>query len=295
MLVHSRGFGTDRIFLGAALEIFRANPLYAFKFTLRNTWHFIFDPGYGHSRYNELPFHKQGRFFPMLSYAHWTEPIWDRVAKELQFDTYVAQPVALQHSFQYIQTWWNLYFNKMVTITNYLLVLAWATMVLGFLGMIWKAPTLQAICRISHADILMPPTLAASTLFLYNVAVTSAVAEPAIRYVYMLWALRLLIAGFGLAALFAIAGSFGTGGLNVARRLGAGTLGGSGWASTKAAPLHLQVAWIVQENKASNALLARAFAPRLVVSGLTALMIVSFGSWALYMILGVEQMVIPAG
>ena len=57
------GASDDRIMLRATLEIARTHPGLILEYFTRNLLHFIFDPGYKHSRYNTYPFGPEGLFF----------------------------------------------------------------------------------------------------------------------------------------------------------------------------------------------------------------------------------------
>ena len=54
----------DQFFLDVAKEIARAYPWYIVRYSMRNLWHALFDPGYATTRYNTLGFIKTGGEFP---------------------------------------------------------------------------------------------------------------------------------------------------------------------------------------------------------------------------------------
>jgi len=57
----------DRVMLGAAWEIARAHPGLVARYSIRNLYHFIFDPGYAHTRFNLSPFSSTGlNFLPSI-------------------------------------------------------------------------------------------------------------------------------------------------------------------------------------------------------------------------------------
>ncbi len=98
----------DRVLLAASLEIARTHPIMILRYSLRNFLHFIFAPGYAHTRYNFKPFSPVGLvFFPTYSLvAPEFAQLPARAAREITFDSVSLRPQMIGSVLDAIQNAW---------------------------------------------------------------------------------------------------------------------------------------------------------------------------------------------
>jgi hypothetical protein len=202
----------DRVMLRAASEIAHAYPDLMIRYFFRNLSHFVFRPGYAHTRYNLNPFGSIGlAFHPADEYADPHEVMklaarGDRAAREAQFNPLLQQPTVVRKLFYIVhQVWLRLYFGA-VGVTGALMCVAWATAIAGLANILRSrrlrlAPQTEPWPSKALAfadDRFVVCVFIASLLFGYNAVVTAAFAEPNFRYHEMVELQTILIAGFGL-------------------------------------------------------------------------------------------------
>jgi hypothetical protein len=195
----------DQFFLEIAKEIARAYPWYIVRYSMRNLWHALFDPGYATTRYNTLGFIKTGGEFPPSTQG-WgvrsEDPVvqyGSRAAREMEYFQLKVQPLAIQQIFSTVEILFLEHFHKYVWVTAVPLVIAWIGAFFGLLC--WAFPRWR-ICgplMTTGGDKLMAPVIAASALLLYEDLATSMFSQPVYRYFHMTEPWRLVIAGYGLA------------------------------------------------------------------------------------------------
>jgi hypothetical protein len=204
----------DQFFLDVAKEIARAYPLYIVKYSMRNLWHALFDPGYATTRYNTLGFIKTGGEFMPDSQGwgtHSEDPVTQygsRAAREMEYFQLKTQPAAIQKFFSVVQIFFLENFHKYVWITAVPIIMAWIGAFSG--ALCWVVPR-KRFCRVlsnNGVDKLMAPIIAASALLLYDDLATAMFSQPLYRYFHMTEPLRLVIAGFGVVFVINALSSF---------------------------------------------------------------------------------------
>jgi hypothetical protein len=189
----------DRVLLRAALEIARAHPAMMLRYPARNLFHFIFEPGYSHTRYNFKPFSPVGLvFFPSQSpVAGDVSSLPAQAARELNFDSLGPRPALLDWLLTTVQELWLNLYRTEAAILAYLMAATWAVAVIGLTGFdrLW-ARRKNPVDRALVASIVMT-----SLVFIYNAAVTAVFAEPDFRYREMVDLQAILIAGLGLVSI----------------------------------------------------------------------------------------------
>jgi hypothetical protein len=198
----------DNVLLSAAFEIVRAYPAVILRYSARNFFHFIFDPGYSHTRYNFNPFRPVGLiFFPAdAPIAGDLSLLSAQAVREINFDSAWSRPATVDQLLDKIKrVWWHLY-RTMITVLSYLMVATWAVGIAGLAGFErWrskrKSPdATKAAGAPTLSGALVASIVIASLVFLYNAAVTAVFVEPDFRYREMVDLQAILIAGLGLAS-----------------------------------------------------------------------------------------------
>ena len=108
------GANSDRLMLDATFEIAKAHPDLILKYFVRNLIHFIFNPGYKHSRYNLNPFSPEGLFFlPAVGdVSRGAASLPPRVFRELKFNSLSRQPVIIRNLFESVRSAWKQYYTR---------------------------------------------------------------------------------------------------------------------------------------------------------------------------------------
>lgn len=194
----------DRVLLHAAFEIARAYPGLIVRYFMRNLLHFIFDPGYKHSRYDSdmLPWRAEGvAFFPAKNDLLGVEEGFSgRPAREVTFDPLSRQRGIVILMFNTIGKGWPKLYPYEVRITSVLMCAAWISTgiaLLHFLGGARGTAVSDKRKGLQFTRGLIPSITIASLLFGYNAAVTALFVDPDTRYRLMVDLQVLLIAGLG--------------------------------------------------------------------------------------------------
>jgi len=199
----------DQVALKAALEIIRAHPELIIRYSARNFFHFIFSPGYAHTRYNLNGFSAVGlRFYPEdgLIADGEAEILPPRVIREARFDPLSKEPDVVRHLFDGIVSVWIKAYRKFVYVAAILMFVAWLSVVVSIAVIAQKyfRRRAQAERKLQNMfvfqDEFIGCVLIASGLLVYNAAVTAIFAEPDFRYRHMVDLQALLVAGLGLLA-----------------------------------------------------------------------------------------------
>lgn len=167
----------DRVLLDAGMELAAAHPLMTARYTLRNLWLFLVNPGWQHSRYNVQRLNYGGLdFLPAIN------------GPPDRYERAVLGEAATDLTPARIPEW---------------LVVSWkAACKLGVpLGMLLVA---AAWLRISATRVSAPLVAAfavVTLLILYEAAVSSVFAEPSYRYANFIITLRVLASGFAAVVL----------------------------------------------------------------------------------------------
>jgi hypothetical protein len=209
----------DRIILNAALEIARAYPDLIIRYFLRNLYHFMFDPGYAHTRFNLNPFGQIGlHFYPAVGEldAHELTVFKAQAAREVSFNPLPRQPDMVRYLFSEIHRGWENYFHReALRIVGVLMCVAWAAAFAGLTHMLFSQRSrltpqseFRRINVLAFADSRFVTCVIITSLLLgYNAAVTAMFAEPDFRYRDMAELQADLIAGFGLFSIQQLVGS----------------------------------------------------------------------------------------
>jgi hypothetical protein len=194
----------DRLMLRAAGEIVRAHPGLVLRYAMRNLFHFIFDPGYAHTRYNLNRFRLMGLpFFPAVGNVEAGEAaaIAPRAAREAQFDPLVQQRQIVRDLFHATQRLWERHYRRLVRLLAGLMCAAWATAIVALAYLLLGRGNASAR-RIGLPDgRLLACIVIASLVFGYNAAVTSVFVDPDFRYRQMVDLPAVVLAGFGVVSI----------------------------------------------------------------------------------------------
>jgi hypothetical protein len=199
----------DHVLLAASLEIARTHPIMILRYCLRNFLHFIFAPGYAHTRYTFKPFSPVGLiFFPATSIVSPDfAQLPARAVREINFDSVSPRPQMIGWLLNVIQRVWAKLYRAEAFILACLMVAAWITVAARVAepSRMWPSrlhlDKPDSAAALLLADGLVHSIIIASLLLIYNAAVTSVLAEPDFRYREMVDLPVVLIAGLGLATI----------------------------------------------------------------------------------------------
>jgi hypothetical protein len=171
----------DRTLLRATLEIVAAHPGYFAAYTLRGAAHFLFAPGYAHTRYNTHGYSPVGqRFYP-------EETDLTEVAKfPARAQAELGRPAPFPALMAGIASLWVPAYGTYIGITSILMIVGWLS-------------ALAAPSQFTRA--FLGCFAAATLLLLYNALIVGAFVDPDYRYEAMVLVLRGLVAGFAILAL----------------------------------------------------------------------------------------------
>jgi hypothetical protein len=197
----------DRVLLAASLEMARANPMLIVRYSTRNLVHFIFEPGYKHSRYNLNPFRPEGLFFyPAVgNVAGATFPLPARAIREITLDPVSHEPFIVHRVFSVIETAWLASYRTGEVVMAVLMCAAWlaaaANLLRAVRGQAAMAAAPPSTGVLAFAAALTASIVISSLVFGYNAAVTAIFAEPDFRYRQAADLQGIIIAGLGVIAL----------------------------------------------------------------------------------------------
>jgi hypothetical protein len=199
----------DRVLLAAALEIARAYPGLILRYSVRNLIHFVFSPGYKHSRYNLNPFRPEGLvFYPAYGdVSSQVEALPAQSVREVNFDPVRHEPFIVHRLFSAIQTAWLKAYTTDAAIIAWLMCVAWGTAAVGLVQAVRSPPRPVSAVEsnlgrvVVFDNALVASIVIGSLVFGYNAAVTSVFAEPDFRYRQIADLQAILIAGLGLISM----------------------------------------------------------------------------------------------
>jgi hypothetical protein len=199
----------DHVLLAAALEIARTHPSLILRYSVRNFFHFIFDPGYKHSRYNLNPFRPEALpFFPAEAAVDENITAFPaRAVRELSFDPVLHEPSIVYLLFKAMQRAWLRSYKTEVVIIAWLMCVAWVTAAVRLVQVVRPRAKSAAMTEpnsgglVKSDNALVASIVIASLVFGYNAAVTAVFAEPDFRYRLASDLQAIVIAGLGLIAI----------------------------------------------------------------------------------------------
>ena len=199
----------DRVLFAAALEIARAYPSLILRYSVRNLVHFVFSPGYKHSRYNLNPFRPEGLvFYPAYGdVSSQVEALPAQAVREVNFNASPHEPFIVHRLFSVIQTVWLKAYMTDAAIIAWLMCVAWVTVAVGLVRAVRLSPRPVPAVELNSARVivfdnaLVASIVIGSLVFGYNAAVTSVFAEPDFRYRQIADSQAILIAGLGLISM----------------------------------------------------------------------------------------------
>lgn len=200
----------DQFYLDVAKEIALSNPWYVVRYSARNLWHAVFDPGYGFARYNATGYARYEIDY-MPATQGWgvrsEDPVTQygkRAEREMEYFQLKDQSQIIQRIFDAVSWRWVKYFPLYLWATAALIIAAWIGVLVA--GLCWAAPRSADCQALKHTGIdkLVAPVVAASALLLYEDLATAMFSQPNHRYFHMTEPLRFIIVGFGIAFLMAL-------------------------------------------------------------------------------------------
>jgi hypothetical protein len=206
----------DRVLLAATFEMARADPMLILRYSIRNLMHFIFDPGFKHSRYNLNPFRPEGLWFFPATGDVAGSTVWlpKPAVRELTLDPTWHEPRIFHRMFSWVETAWLKNYKTAVFVMACLMSAAWLAVAANLVGAVRRrtAASSASTGRFAFTSTLIASIVIASLVFGYNAAVTSIFAEPDFRYRQAADLQAIVIAGLGVVALsqwaaFAFAGN----------------------------------------------------------------------------------------
>jgi hypothetical protein len=197
----------DRILLSASFEMARANPTLILRYSMRNLIHFVFSPGYKHSRYNLNPFRRERLvFYPLQGdISGDTSSLPMRAVRELTLDPAAHEPRLFHRLLDWIYFVWFRTYGISVIIMACLMSVAWLAASASLASALRHRPV-TVVSAESRNLFAIEGTLVASIVitslvFGYNAAVTAVFAEPDFRYRQAADLQAIVISGLGLIVL----------------------------------------------------------------------------------------------
>jgi hypothetical protein len=197
----------DRTLLHATFEMARAEPTLILRYSMRNFAHFLFNPGYKHSRYNLNPFRPEGLYF----YPATSNISGDilglpaQAARELTLDVAPHEPFIFRGLFSVVQAIWTKTYETNVGIVAWLMSVAWLAAAASLVRTVRDRQTAAVAADsarlLGNSSALVASIVIASLVFGYNAAVTSIFAEPDFRYRQAADLQAIVIAGLGVIVL----------------------------------------------------------------------------------------------
>jgi hypothetical protein len=195
----------DHVLLLAALEIARAYPLMMLRYSTRNFLHFIFEPGYSHTRYNFKPFSEVGLvFFPDEGpVAGDISALSARAIREVRFDSRWQRPAIVDWLLYVVQETWQKFYRSWAADVAYLMTITWVIGIAGLAGFErrWSRRNNASEPDAALSGAVVASIVIASLGFLYNAAVTAVFAEPDFRYREMDDLPAILTVGLGVVSI----------------------------------------------------------------------------------------------
>ena len=201
------GRNSDKLLLHTSVEVAMARPLFVLKYTLRNFWDLLYDPGWGHGRFTTLPRGRSGLTFPMggPSSRSMGDTIGERAPpralKELQFIPLVRAPAFVRDLYFVTVDLWHESYLTLSKIFFGLMVVTWISTVIGLLARLQRWPKLRRWSRIWLSEKVIDLSLGMSILLLANVGITALLVDPQFRYDFSLLPFKIMLSGIGACVL----------------------------------------------------------------------------------------------
>jgi hypothetical protein len=200
----------DRVMRQAAWEMAWANPTLILRYTTRNLFHFVFKPGYDHSRYTLNPFGpEQLSFLPSVDVLapDALASLMPRAVRELRVTNTLRRPFFVRVIYGRLEELWLSLYRTYVALLSGFMCVAWATALFSagrYVVIRWSKPADTALQQgkyIFFPEGLITSILMASLLFSYDTVLTALFVEPDFRYRQMADLQATLIAGLGLISI----------------------------------------------------------------------------------------------
>lgn len=191
----------DKFFVQASWEIFSKYPWYPIAFTARNMWYFLYNPGYGHSRYNAYPFGKQGvqsTFEFDGENAKQYLNITQRGKNELEFPFYDKQPKFLQDIYNEMKAVYVNYYDSISHVMFYFIFIAMIAATMWFLRNVLSFRFFKKIACSSVLEKSFGPIVSVGGILIQSMVIVCMFAEPTYRYHHFIIPLKVIVAFYGL-------------------------------------------------------------------------------------------------
>jgi hypothetical protein len=197
----------DHVFLMASIEAALAHPLYVIKFTLRNAWQLLYDPGWVHAQNTIEPLIKgEHPLFPFggdttAGQGNVEDRTPDPAFREVSYIPLSRQPEWLKEFYYAIEKAWVDSYHPLTEISCYLILVTWFATCIGFLYRIFRTPALARWSEVWLSERVIPASLGTTALLLANIGITAALVDALYRYDYSLLMFKVMLAGIGGAVL----------------------------------------------------------------------------------------------
>ena len=198
----------DRIMLRAAWEIVRSHPSLVLRYTARNLLHFLFNPGYEHSRYNLDPFGPDDlAFVPSVEVVAPDAIVGmsPRAVREIRFINSVKQPWIAESLFGWLEELWLEHYQTYLALLSLFICVAWGATVAAFArhaSALWSKSSGDASKKyFLFPNGLIPSIVLASLLLCYDALLTALFVEPDFRYRQLADCEAIVLAGLGVISL----------------------------------------------------------------------------------------------
>jgi hypothetical protein len=196
----------DHVLLMASWETARAHPFYVLEYTLRNSWEFLYDPGYLHGRFTIVPQFRGGLLFPFGGNTNSGPNVGavlpEPALSEASFIPYTRLPQLLKKLYFIIEADWYQLYHPVTQILFVFMCVTWISTVVGVLGKV--AAPFAALSRLLLSDAVIPASLGVSIMLLVNIGLTAFLVDSYYRYDYSLIVLKTVLAGIGCTVVLSI-------------------------------------------------------------------------------------------
>ena len=196
----------DHALLMASIEVALAHPLYVIKFTIRNAWQLLYDPGWIHGEPDLIAQFRGGLFFPFggettAGRGNVGDRTPDPSLREVSFIPLSRQPEWIKEFYYAIEMTWLQYYHPLTKVFCYFIFVTWFATCIGVSYRIVRTPALARWSELWLSKRVIPASLGTTVLLLTNVGITAAFEDPRYRYDFSLLMFKVMLAGIGCAVL----------------------------------------------------------------------------------------------
>lgn len=194
----------DETLVKASLEAIAAHPLYFLRYSWRNTWDFLYNPGAVSPRFSVQTRVQGGLLFPLTGASTAGRgTVGDTLPQpalaEAEYMPLARAPDFIRRNYVRIEGLWSVWYHPVTKFIFVLMLAAWISTLVGLLEK--KLARLRGVGSLLLTRSVLAATLPISVMLVLNIGITAILVYPYYRYHDSIVLLKLMLAAVGAAVL----------------------------------------------------------------------------------------------